>query len=91
MSDPQRRSLWTFLLVGLVVLLGLATPFIFLVPIAWCPDCAEPQTGNTSHFGCIDNLLEVLEPCPRCRDTRKVTLVNKWSLRPDLSHRPKYH
>lgn len=90
-ASNRRSSSATFLLLGLVLSVGLATPFALFAPIALCPDCAEPQTGVTAHFGCMDNLLEMLEPYPRCHDTRRVTLFNKWSASADLSRRPQYH
>jgi len=51
MSEPEHRSSWTFLLVGLVVLVALAAPVAFL-PIVGCPECTGQriyavQAGDT--------------------------------------------
>lgn len=60
----------TFWLVGLVVLIGLAVPFAAFVPVATCPDCGWMEfTSDSAGY---------VHHCKRCRDTRRITILDKW-------------
>lgn len=81
MEDPVkvRASSVNFWLVGLVVLVTLATVVIAFVPIAECPGCKGTGTVYVVPPGSVD--WEVEKPCPRCSAKGKTTFLKAWTPR----------
>jgi hypothetical protein len=76
MSEPERRSSWTFLLVGLVLLVTLAALVIAFVPLTSCSDCQLLRETNRVSPRRPRSLED--SPCTRCNDTGEITLLNNW-------------
>jgi len=89
--DPfqRRRPPGGILLLGFALLLTVAAVVVAFVPLVDCPAPGAFLTGTLEHEGRmidnphvafldLDHPTRYTAPCPRCKGTSKVTLVNKW-------------
>ncbi len=79
MSEPDRRSSWTFLLVGLALLVVVPAVVIGFVPIAECPNCnGKGEIQYHMSFG--GEAMPILS-CRPCAGRGKLSLFKKWTYR----------
>ena len=78
MPGSERQSSWTFLIVGLGLLVAAAIAVVSLVPLAECPICC-----SWNFFGPFEkwDVHSQSAPCKECGGKRKVSLLNKWTHR----------
>lgn len=80
MDPSNRRSPVTALLVGLVVVIGLAVLAMVFVPIAECPLCkGQSRWMLATETNCV---LYRHDGCQFCEGACKVTFLKKWTYRP---------
>ena len=72
-SSNRPAGAVTFLLVGVVLLVGLAVVVAALVPVVECPE-------NWYHARVVDatNRGKPYPPCDRCHGRGRVTMLNRW-------------
>jgi hypothetical protein len=79
MVEPQRSSVLTWLLIGLVVVLSLGTVGAVALPIARCPECRSPKPGLDGvplRRIRIDGKWTVSDaPCGCCANRGRVTIL----------------
>ena len=74
--DPSNRrtNSVTPLLVGIVLLIGLAGVFVAFVPAFKCPEVWL--------HGSVYYMNNPNARCDRCKDRNRVTLLNRWMMGP---------
>jgi hypothetical protein len=78
MSEPERHSSWTFVLIVVVLLLPVAVLVAF-VPIAKCPGLKEEHLVAPS--GKQSEEAHRLPKCPECDGSGRVTFLKRWRYR----------
>ena len=82
MSEPERRSSWTFLLVGFILLVVIVSVVIVFAPVAACPDCLG--TGKVDHL--TDKWGDGYRTCFYCKGKARMTLLDKWKWERELDY-----
>ena len=85
-TSEKRPGSITLLLVGIVLLVAIATLFVAFAPVANCPDCVHdlnypaPSIKTSAGIRRYRSLLTHVDkskPCLRCNSTHRVTILNR--------------